>query len=297
MKRKISVMFTVWLSCSHAISAENPAPSHVVSEDLLAQSEKDALDDLSDEATANDNDAQKEQEEAQKKAEEEKIKLKAIEAQREAAKKAEKDAKKREKELGKIDALREALPTTTEYTLDPGSVEAVIELDPNNYGFRQRNHRMILGLDFDLLFRGRGMLAYDFRFFEYWSFALKAGIDWSDLSVFSRFRDQLDKPAPKQFSVLSGLSAKWRLTEWYLRSAIFLEPSLMVGYMWQTLNTQDTSHWRIRPGLFGGIETVFNSGLALTTRVGFEVPFDFGEPNPIKEVAEPLLLFGLGLAI
>ena len=274
------------------MSAENPAQDSV-SLEWLAQSENEVFDNVSDEK-----EAQKELEEAQKKAAEEQRKLQAeVEAKRQAAKTAEKNEKKRAKELGKIDALREASPTTTEYTLDPGSVEAVIELDPNNYGFRQRNHRMILGLDFDLLFRGRSMLAYDFRFFEYWSFALKAGIDWSDLSVFSRFRDQLDKPAPKQFSVLSGLSAKWRLTEWYLRSAVFLEPSLMVGYMWQTLNTQDTSHWRIRPGLFGGIETVFNSGLALTTRVGFEVPFDFGEPNPIKEVAEPLLLFGLGLAI
>ena len=192
--------------------------------------------------------------------------------------------------------MREAKGTITEYTIDPGSVEYVVELDPNNYGFRQRNHRMTLGGDFDLVLRGRGMLAYDFRFFDYLSFAIKAGIDWSDLSLYGRFRDQLDKPAPEQFSILGGVSAKWRLTEWYMRSSVFLEPSLVGGHMWQTLLAHESNHWRLRPGLFAGIETVFDSGLAMSFRLGFEVPFDFAVVNPIKEVAEPLALFWLRIS-
>lgn len=188
---------------------------------------------------------------------------------------------------------------TTEYTMDPNSVEIVVEMDPNGTGFRTRNHRMTLSSDIDLIFRGRGMLRYDYRFFNYFSMGLMAGIDWSDLSLYSRFRDHLAKPTPWQFSVLGGVAGKWRLTEWYMRTAFFLEPSLLFGYMWQSLPipSQNTRHWRLRPGIFGGFENVFDSGFALNARVGVEFPIDFGQRNPYKEVAEPLLMIGFGFAI
>ncbi len=291
MKRKISVILTAWLACGGlAVAAsadESPVKLAQVSTppDLF----DDEIDDKADDAEALEKQARKEAK--RKAAEEEK---RAAEAKRQAVKQSLKERQRREAELKELDVMRE---TTTEYTVDPGSVEMVVELDPNNYGFRQRNHRMILGTDFDLLLRGRGMLSYDYRFFEYWSFAIKAGVDWSDVSLYSRFRDQLNKPAPKQFSILGGLSAKWRLTEWYMRTSVFLEPSFVAGYMWQTLISQDSNHWRLRPGLFAGLETVFDSGLSMSFRLGFEAPFDFGQPNPIKETVEPLALFGLGFAI
>ncbi len=290
MKRKISVVLTAWLACGGVAMADNPA---VLGADALAQeSETNKSDDQREDSEASPaNDTQ----EAEKIAPAEEND--AAESQLERIRKSVKERKKREAELRSLDIMRESRSMVTEYTVDPGSVEMVVELDPNNYGFRQRNHRMTLGGEFDLLLRGRGMLAYDFRFFEYWSFAVKAGVDWNDISLYSRFRDQLNKPAPKQFSVLGGLSAKLRLTEWYMRSAIFLEPSILTGYMWQTLINQESSYWRVRPGLFAVLETVFDSGLAMNFRLGFELPFDFGEVNPINEAVEPLTLFGLGLAI
>lgn len=196
-----------------------------------------------------------------------------------------------------LDAQRASGGYSTEYTLDPGSVELVVQLDANNYGFRGRNHSMTLGLDADFLLRGRGMLSYDLRFTEYWSMAIKAGIDWNSISLYGRLREQINSPAPRQFSVLAGLTAKWRLTEWYMRSAVFLEPSFLCGYMWQDFDGHESRHFRLRPGLFAGMETIFDSGLNLSFRVGFEMPFDFASVNPVKEVAEPLALFGIGLAI
>ncbi len=267
---------------------------------VLAQAEEDLFggdegEEEFDEAAAKKR--EQERQEAERKRQEEE-KRKAEEAKRASAKRAQEkeraEAAAREREL---EAYREASADTTEYTLNPDSVKLVVEMDPNGYGFRTRAHRMTMTSEFDFLLRGRSMLHYDFRFFNYLSAGILAGIDWTALSLYSRFRDGLNKQSPHQFSVLTGLSAKWRLTEWYMRSAIFLEPSLLFGYMWQTYASLETNHWRIRPGLFGGIETIFDSGLATSFRVGVEFPFDFGTANPIKEVAEPLFLVGLGLAI
>lgn len=292
MKRKIIVWlgacFTIW-SCSMQAEIEGL---------MLAQNQDDFFDEEIDEF-----DEQGLEEERKRRAEEEKKRReeeeqRALEAKRQSMlkrqKKEEKMAQERAKEL---DALRESAADSTEYTLDPSSVELVVEMDPNNYGFRTRNHRMTLSSEFDFILRGRSILHYDYRFFNYLSVGVLAGMDWSDMSLYSRFRDHLAKPAPKQFSILTGVSSKWRMTEWYMRSSIFLEPSLLFGYMWQTLLAQETTHWRLRPGIFSGIETVFDSGLTLNTRVGVEFPIDFGSKNPIREVVEPLLMLGLGLAI
>ncbi len=136
------------------------------------------------------------------------------------------------------------------------------------------------------------MLHYDYRFFRYFSFGMLLGIDSSDVSLYSRFRQHLATPTPSQFSILGGVAGKWRLTEWYMRSSFFLEPSLLFGHMWQKLGPQRSEHWRLRPGLFGGVETVFDSGLAVLTRVGVKITlysFKVG-PNAYKEIAEPLFL-------
>jgi len=67
--------------------------------------------------------------------------------------------------------------------------------------------------------------------------------------------------------------------------------------MWQTFASINTTHWRLRPGLFGGVETVFDSGLTLSTKVGVELALDVGSENPIYDGAEPLLVVSFGFAI
>lgn len=285
MKRMFILMLIVVFSGSIGALAQLDDEGNIFEE------EKDLREDLSE----------AEAEAKAKKAEEEKARLeaqkRADEAKRESIRKNNLARKKAADRAQELNSMREAAADSTVYTLKPDSVELVVEMDPNNYGFRTRNHRMILSGDFDLLFRGRAMIGYDFRFFEYFSFGAHVGVDWSSLSLYSRFRDYLSKPAPSQFSVLGGLTAKWRLTEWYMRSAIFLEPSVLFGHMWQTYVAQDYTSWRIRPGIFGGVDTVFDSGFALSWRLGAEFPVDFGEPNPIKEVVEPLFMIGFGFAI
>lgn len=206
------------------------------------------------------------------------------------------DAKARE-----MDGLREGKADSMEYTLNPSSVELMVEMDPGNYGFRTRNHRMTLAADVDLLFRGRAMLRYDYRFFNHLSFGVMGGVDWSSMSLYSRLRDQLGAATPKQFAFLGGLSAKWRLSEWYMNSSFFLEPSLLFGRLWQELGSvQKDKFWRLKPGIFAGWERVADSGFSLSVRVGAEFPLDFGgegRGNPIKEIAEPLVVIGLGFAI
>jgi hypothetical protein len=224
--------------------------------------------------------------------------LKARLAQEESLKaRREAEAKAQSEAATRTDSVRGAPPITTEYTIDPSSVELVVEMDPQGYGFRTRNYRMGLTGEFDMLLRGRALLRYDYRFFEYFSFGLLGGIDWTDISLFSRFRQQQGPQTPKQFAVLGGVASKWRLSEWYMNSAVFLEGSVLTGYLWQELANTKSNHWRLRPGLSLGVDRVFDSGLILTGKLGVEAPFDFGQPNPVKEVAEPIFSVGAGLAI
>lgn len=239
--------------------------------------------------------AKAEQERLQIERERARVEAEKADAQKKLLLREQKAAADRAKD---IEGLREGKADAIEYTIDPSSVEMMVEMDPSNYGFRTRDHRMVLSGDFDFFLRGRAMLRYDFRFFNFLSLSLMGGIDSTEISLYSRFSDKLNKPNPKQFSVLGGVSAKWRLTEWYMNSSVFLEPSVMFGHMWQNLPTiAQTKHWRLRPGAFVGIETVFDSGLSLAFRVGPEFVFDFGKSNPFKELVEPVLMVGLGLAI
>ena len=276
-------------------------------DDLMFEDEEQILDaglDRAEQEEKEREELKRREEEAKRLREEEEKKLKEEQAKKAQEQKRAAMEKRREREqrieaakAKELDALREASADTTEYTLEPSSVEMVVELEPAGYGFRQRSHRMVMSGEFDFLLRGRGVLHYDYRFFNHLSFGILAGLDWSALSLFNRFRQDLQKLFPKQLTVMGGLSAKWRLTEWYMRSSVFLEPSVIFGHMWQTLLSKESTYWRLRPGVFGGIETVFDSGLSLATRVGVEFPFDLGNENPVKEVAEPLFLFGIGFAI
>lgn len=271
-------------------------------EDFLLE-EEDLIDDeekqkLVEEQKKREAEERKKQEEALEKARKEEEKRKAIEAKREAIKKQNlKLRKEAEAKEAKLNSLREADADTTEYTLEPSSVELVVEMDPKNYGFRTRDHKMILALNADPLFRGRGSLSYEFRFFNYLSIGLVGGIDYSALSIYSRIREELSKRSPFQLAVLGGSFAKWRLTEWYMKSAFFLEPSVLFGHLWQTLHGSDTKHWRLRPGMFLGSDSVFDSGFVLTARFGLEFPFDFGTPNPVKDILDPLFILSFGFAI
>ncbi len=269
---------------------------------VLLQTEQRAYAQEADEDLAGEDeeDGKKREQEsldAERKQKEEEQRRSTEEANRAAVKQQLKERKAQEEKERELNALREKAADTTEYTLSPNSVELVVEMDPNGYGFRTRAHRMSMSGEFDFLLRGRTVLHYDYRFFNYLSVGVLLGCDWSSLSLFSRFSDNLSKLALRQFSILGGVSAKWRLTEWYMRSSIFLEPSLMFGHMWQSLKSNETTHWRFRPGLFAGVESVFDSGLATTARLGVEFPLDFGSANAWRDGAEPLFLVGLGLAI
>jgi hypothetical protein len=299
MRRKVIVLLGALLILQTASLEAKDLRAQVDEEDFLGGDEEEELDEGEIERREKEReDAERKRQEEERKRKEEEAR-KAEEAKRVAIRKKQqlKERKAEEARMRELDAYREASADTTEYTLTPDSVQLVVEMDPNGYGFRTRAHRMSLSAEIDLILRGRGMLHYDYRFFNYLSVGLLAGIDWTDMSLVARFRDYMSRPAAKQLVLLGGLSAKWRLTEWYMRSSVFLEPAILFGHMWQTLYAQNTTHWRLRPGLFAGVESVFDSGLTTSVRVGVEIPFDFGTPNPIKEGPEPLFLLCFGFAI
>lgn len=258
---------------------------------------------VSEESAIKEDSRQEIEDEIKKRHEEERKRKEENERRSELSKRETLRNKTLQDRLGKeaqardMEALREASADPTEYTVSPDSVELVVEMDPKNYGFRTRNHRMTITGEFDFLLRGRAMGHVDYRLSEFFSFGLRAGIDWTSLSLLSTFTEASDKPALKQFSVLGGISSKWRLTEWYMHSAFFLEPSFLFGHLWQDLGAKKTTHWRIRPGVFGNLETVYDSGFVMSIGMGIEFPVDFGTKNPASRVTEPLFLVALGLAI
>lgn len=195
------------------------------------------------------------------------------------------------------DQERGAPPLTTEYAVDPGSVQLMVELDPGNYGMPTRNYRTGITAEFDFLFKGRSSLRFEYRPLSYLSTGLLVGLDWTDMSVFNRFRKSQSPQTPWQMAILGGFAAKLRLTEWYMQSAVSLEPSILTGYMWQVLGSTRTRHWSLRPGASLVFDRVFDSGFIFTSKVGVEFPFDFIDVNPIKEIAEPVVALGFGIAI
>lgn len=293
MKNEIgALVIALAIFCSsHSLVADNNSLQRGA---LLAQgtsSPKDFLDDEEDQA---DDGAQRKLQEPPKSEEEARQR---DEAKRSAIRRQQlKERKMAEAKAQELAGIREASLDATEYTLDPNSVELVVEMDPHGLGLRTRNHRMTLSADFDLILRGRTMLHYDYRFWNFFSAGALLGMDVSDMSIYTRLRDHLPR-TPKQISILGGVSAKWRVTEWFMRSSLFLEPSFLFGHMWQRLDNQKTTHWRLRPGIFVGFESIFDSGLSISTRLGMEFPFDFGMVNPVREIVEPLLLVGVGFAI
>lgn len=199
--------------------------------------------------------------------------------------------------LSPYDQERGAPQVTTEYAVDPGSVQLMVELDPGNYGMPTRNFRTGITAEFDFLFKGRSGLRFEYRPLSFLSTGLLFGFDWTDMSVFNRFRRTQSPQTPWQMAVLGGLAVKLRLTEWYMQSAISFEPSILTGYMWQVLGNTKTKHLSLRPGAALVFDRVFDSGFIFTSKVGVEFPFDFLEVNPIKEIAEPVVAIGFGLAI
>jgi hypothetical protein len=287
----VMLNFAVPLVYSQEPEGINDEEDFITDEDLTDEQESKRLE---EERKKREEEEKKKQEEARKLEEQKR----ALESKREAIRKKNlKLRQKEEEEKAKLNALKDAGPNTTEYTLDPSSVKLVVELDPKSYGFRTRDYNMVFSLNVDPFFRGRGFLQYDFRFFNYLSLGLMGGIDYSNMSLYSRFREDLSKRNPSQFAILGGANAKWRLTEWYMKSAFFLEPSILFGRMWQTLLGTETAYWRLSPGIFLGMDSVFDSGFSLATRFGLEFPINFGTPNPIKVPVEPLFVLGFGFAI
>jgi hypothetical protein len=285
MKRKI-ILFTLFclLNTYTSLSAKKVADDYENSQDEEYDNEDE--DEEEDEEEAALRKAQKRAEKKRQLMQERKIREQILKERKEA-----------QEEAIKLDSFRESNSNATEYTINPDSVKLAIDLNPENFGFYSKDRIMDLSVELDLLLRGRAFLTYNYQFFDYLSVGLAGGIDYSSMSLASKIRQQMPKPTPSQFSALVGVNAKWRVTEWYLNSAFFVQPSLLAGRMWQTFVTQKTTHWRLRPGAFVGLETVFNSGLVLNAKAGAEFPFDFGTANPVKEIVEPLfsLSFGFGI--
>ena len=282
MKRKI-ILFTLF--CLLNINAS------------LSAAKSDDYENSDSESDYDDEDEEDEEEVALRKAQKKAAKKRQLMQERKVREQILKERKEAQEEAIKLDSFREANSNATEYSINPDSVKLAIDLSPENFGFYSKDRIMDLSVELDLLLRGRAFLTYNYQFFDYLSVGLAGGIDYSSMSLASKIRQQMPKPTPSQFSALVGVNAKWRLTEWYLNSAFFVQPSLLAGRMWQTFVTQKSTHWRLRPGAFVGVESVFNSGLVLNAKVGAEFPFDFGTANPVKEIVEPLfsLSFGFGI--
>ena len=270
-KRIILVVLLSFVSLSFSLSA------------------KEADDDTDIDAMSDEDEEEQELEKVRKKAEKKR--------QRILQQRLAKERKEALEDKAQLDSYREANSNATEYSVNPESVKLAVELNPDNYGFFGKSYLMAFSLQTDYLSKGRTALNYDVRITDTLSLGIKGGIDFTAMSLASKIRQQMSKPAPTQFSVLGGINAQWRVTEWYLNSAFSLEPSFVMARMWQTFANQKTTHWRLLPGMFFGLTTLFDSGFMLSTKLGAEFPFDFGTANAVKEVVHPTLIVGFGFAL
>ncbi|MEM7494808.1 MAG: hypothetical protein AAF471_01420, partial [Myxococcota bacterium] len=100
--------------------------------------------------------------------------------------------------------------------------------------------------------------------------------DYSEISAYHQLKKVSNGGRlPTTFAVSTGPVLKVRLSEWSLKSSVFLEPGLRFGYT-RYITTIVAPHnaFSLRPSLGLGFERVYNTGFTWNLKVGVERPVD-----------------------
>ena len=185
----------------------------------------------------------------------------------------------------------------------PDLLELVVKTDQEAQGFRASHHVFQIQLEMDPLVNGRLSLGFQYRLNNFLVLDVPVSFDHLVLGQgLGRLLGVYSSDIVDQWALMGGLGLKIRLSEWMLKSSLYIEPILQAGYYQQTASMGSeilTESIRIRPGLYMGFETVFDTGLVLGMKVGVEQPFDIrfrGNPLSYSANFSVVPMFNLGYA-
>lgn len=155
----------------------------------------------------------------------------------------------------------------------PDLVELLVDIDPKAYGYRARAHEMAVGLSADPMINGRFSLDYQLLLNNYLKILFPISFEHSSLAatpILPNLRIQ------NQWTVLGGVGVKFRLSEWMAKSSFYIELWTQAGLYAQEAKGFDDTRYaiRIRPSLYFGWERVFETGLIIGLKTGFEYNWD-----------------------
>lgn len=186
----------------------------------------------------------------------------------------------------------------------PDLLEFAVKMDQDAQGFRASHHVFRIQLEMDPLINGRLSLGFQYRLNNFLVLDIPVSFDHLVLGQgLGRSLGVYNSNIVDQWALMGGLGLKIRLSEWMLKSSLYIEPILQAGYYQQTVEQIGTKilteSIRIRPGLYMGFETVFDTGLVLGVKAGVEQPFDIrfrGKPLSYSANFSVVPMFNLGYA-
>ncbi len=181
--------------------------------------------------------------------------------------------------------------------MSEGDFEVLATMRPDASGLLAKDHLYQFTLDADYVSAGRTTFRFMNVLHPFIAIEALVSLDSSYMSVLALTRNSLVAVPNQVWSIQAGIGAKFRVSEWFLKSSVFIEPTLQGGFSQTNLPVIGTTNaFRLLPSVAVGWEFVFDSGLIFAMRAGASMPFDF--PQSIKGVNfqfNPSL--GLGYAI
>lgn len=184
--------------------------------------------------------------------------------------------------------------------LAPDSVQLVVDLETKPRETLARHHKMFVGVEADLLSIGRVSLALGSKLSRIISLSGVLSMDYSEISAYHHLKKAVNGGRlPQTFAVSFGPLLKVRLSEWSLKSSVFLEPGLRFGYTRYTTSIVEPHNtFSLRPSLALGFQRVYNTGFTWDFKVGVERPVDFPKGPVQQGIAAagilPFVSVGLG---
>ncbi len=199
------------------------------------------------------------------------------------------------------------LPNTPGFVqLSHDQQELVVELNPHVYGNRARTHKMRVMVEADPISQGRLVLSYQIRVHDWITLIVPVAAEYFKANMLYEIRVYSQPNLVQEgelWGVSSGFGARFRVSEWFLKSHIFVEPMVLIGYFQQesSVSNRFASAVRFIPSVAVGWERVFDVGLVASAKVGVEMPFDYYIANGGQQFTIPPRFgvspqFGLGYA-
>ncbi len=177
-----------------------------------------------------------------------------------------------------VDSVVVPEPVKLQKTIEasPDVAELIIDVNENSPGFLANHYQYQFTLGADPLINGRLALGFQLKLNERYSVDIfLAGENYR----LGQYLLQFSTPQHLtkvflQWEVLLGAGCKIRVSEWLLKTSLFVEPTLSIGYYEQEFNHETYNSARIRPGFYLGLETILDSGIVISSKIGAEYPID-----------------------